>query len=1076
MKLHRLAVFNAGVATLALVATGTLSSAPAMAQIAPGGGEATPQQVQSGAGAPASPTTQAQRGQVPTASDSPTGASLAGAEVAQLPPAQQTNGGADTGGEIVVTGSRLASRGYQAPTPVTVLDQQDVKLSGTQNIETLLGNSPQFVGSQLSGPTANTVPAGAATLNLRGFGDQRNLVLVNGRRFAISGPAQTTDINAVPAALIKRTEVVTGGSSAVYGSDAISGVVNFILRDDFQGVELNVQNTVTEHASTSTKNVDVTAGTNFAEGRGNITASVNYLNRGGYTRGDRGGWATPSLADGCVTNGSFSSTRPGTPLAVPSGQTCLSAGGLPGLIYSGSGTLPNGRFANIPAVGAANSTPGLNAALIAAGLGSISARGFTFDTAGTTARPAVTPGDDYDLGPDAYIIVPQERLLGNVFAHYDFADALTLYGEGTIGNNKVRAQLPATGVSGNFLVNTNNPYLSGPLQNVLRQLDLREAGTTTVTNGTSRVSTTPGDGLAILNINRRINEEGFRTNLSSIDTYRGAVGVRGKIGDVSARFLSNLSYDAYYTYARTVQTDTANGAITLSGFQNGLLSANGAAPLLNIFGANISPAGVAAITVPTRNVTRATQQVAVGSINGELFQMPAGPVDSSAGVEWRRAAASFSPDTRLASGDLSGFNASLPTSGSETAFEQFGEVRVPLLAHTRFAERLTVNGAFRHSNYDLAGVGSVWTYSGGAEYAPVSSITFRGQYQRSIRAPNVGELFGGNSTQGQTLTDPCSNRQPVAGQTSAVRAVCAATGVPAALIFTSEVQPNQFINVIGGGNPNVGAETSDTMTGGVVLTPSFLRGFAFSADYFNIDLKGAIAPAGGNGANVLNLCYNVVQQASSPFCQAITRDPLNGQIAAPGYISATNANTGALKTSGVDLAGSYNFHTSWGLDSDGSRFEIGTNVSWTRSFTSVPVAALSTQNECVGSFGQTCGQPIPEWKGVTRVTWKSGPFVLSLRHRFIDAVTVDSYVLPSRAGRTPPALNSLSNPTIPTQHYFDLSTAIDVNKKFQFNAGVTNVADRDPPIVGSAAPSNNTFAATYDVQGRTFFVGATAKF
>jgi outer membrane receptor protein involved in Fe transport len=1075
MGLHRSAGLTAGVATLALIASGALS-APAAAQIAPGGAEATPQQVQSGAGTPASPATQPQGSQVPTASDAPTGASAASADATQLPPAQQSDGGASIGGEVVVTGSRLASRGYQAPTPVTVLDQQDVKLSGTQNIETLLGNSPQFVGSQLSGPTANTVPAGTATLNLRGFGDQRNLVLVNGRRFAISGPAQTTDVDAVPAALIKRTEVVTGGSSAVYGSDAISGVVNFILRDDFQGLELNAQNTFTEHATTSTKNVDVTAGTNFDGGRGNITASFNYLNRDGYTRGDRGGWATPSLADGCVTAGSFSSTRPGTPLAVPSGQTCLGAGGRPGLIFSGSGTTPNGRFANIPALGAAGTTPAYDAALTAAGLAGIGSRGFTFNDAGTVARPAVTPGDDYDLGPNSYIIVPQERLLGNLFAHYDFSDAFTVYGEGTIGNNKVTAQLPSTGVSGNFLVNVNNAYLSAPLQNVLRQLDLRETGTTTVTNGTSRLSTTPGDGLAVLNINRRITEAGFRTNLSDIDTYRGAVGVRGKIGSVSPGFLSNLSYDAYYSYAKTIETDTANGAISLSAFQKGLLSANGAAPLLNIFGNNISPAGVASIVAPTRNVVRATQQVADASINGELFQMPAGPVDFSAGVEWRRAAASFSPDARLASGDLSGFNASLPTSGSETTFDQFGEIRVPLLAHTRFAERLTVNGAFRHSNYDLSGVGSVWTYSGGAEYAPVSSITFRGQYQRSIRAPNVGELFGGNSTQGQTLTDPCSSRQPAAGQTAAVRAVCVATGVPSALVFTSQVQPDQFINVIGGGNPNVGAETSDTYTGGVVLTPTFLSGFAFSADYFNIDLKGAIAPNGGNGANVLNLCYNVIQQASSPFCQSITRDPLTGQIAAPGYITATNANTGALKTSGVDFVGSYNFHTGWGLDDSGSRFEIGTNLTWTRSFTSVPVAALSTQNECVGSFGQTCGQPIPEWKGVTRLTWKSGPLALSLRHRFIGAVTVDSYVLPTRAGKTAPALNTLTNPVIPTQNYFDLSTSVDIDKRFQINAGVTNIADRDPPIVGSSAPSDNTFAATYDVQGRTFFVGVTAKF
>jgi outer membrane receptor protein involved in Fe transport len=804
--------------------------------------------------------------------------------------------------------------------------------------------------------------------------------------------------------------------------------------------------------------------------------SFDYLNRGGLTRADRAGWATPSLADGCVTSGSFSRDRAGTPFAVPSGSTCRAAGGVPGLVFSGSGTVPDTRIGNIPTVGAANSTPGLNAALVAAGLGNISSRGITFNDAGNAARAATTPGDDYDLGNPAYLIVPQRRLLGNAFAHYDFSDAATLYAEGTVANNKVQAQLASTGVSGNFLVNTNNPYLSPQLQNVLRALDARETGTTTVSNGTSTLTTTPNDGLVALNINRRVNEAGLRTNLTDIDTYRGVVGLRGKIGSVSDHFLSNLSYDVYYSYARTREVDTATGAISLSAFQNGLLSQNGAVPVLDIFGQNLGDAAVASITTPTRNVTVATQQVASANLTGELFQLPAGPVDFNTGLEWRRSAASFSPDGRLASGDLSGFNASLPTSGHETAREVYGELRVPIFAHQRFAERLTVNGAFRYSNYDLSGVGGVWTYSAGVEYAPVRSVTFRGQYQRSIRAPNVGELFGGNTTSGPTLTDPCSSRQPASGQTAAVRAICVATGVPENLVFTSEVQPNQYIFATTGGNPNVGPEKSNTYTAGMVLTPTFLRGFAFSADYYSIDLIGAIAPLGGSPANILNLCYNIVQNASSPFCQAIHRDTSDGQISAPGYITATNANTGALKTSGVDFEGSYNFRTSWGLGGAGSRFEIGTDLTWTRSFTSRPVAALPTENKCVGSFGQTCGQPIPELKGVTRLTWKSGPLTISLRHRFIGAVTVDTYLLPLRSGGAVPAKNSLTNPTIPTQNYFDLSTAIDVARNVQLTAGVTNIADKNPPILGSAAPSDNTFAATYDVLGRTFFLGLTAHF
>jgi hypothetical protein len=220
---------------------------------------------------------------------------------------------------VVVTGSRLAPLGFREPTPVTVVGAEEIKLSGTVNIEQLLGDSPQFVGSQNNGATANTVPGGTATLNLRGFGAQRNLVLVNGRRFAISGPDETTDINTIPAALIQRTEIVTGGSSAVYGSDAITGVVNFIMRDDFEGVELNAQDGFDQHTRTQVYNLDITGGGKFAEGRGNVVVSANFLNRGAISRGDRGDWAFDSLSDGCVTPASSNRSHAGVPVAISSG-------------------------------------------------------------------------------------------------------------------------------------------------------------------------------------------------------------------------------------------------------------------------------------------------------------------------------------------------------------------------------------------------------------------------------------------------------------------------------------------------------------------------------------------------------------------------------------------------------------------------------------------------------------------------------------------------------------------------------------------------------------------------------------
>jgi outer membrane receptor protein involved in Fe transport len=980
---------------------------------------------------------------------------------------------AETVTEVIVTGSRLAARGFKAPTPVTVIGAEEISLSGTQNVETLLNDTPQFLGSQNNGPTANTVPGGTATLNLRGFGAQRNLVLVNGRRYTITGPDQTTDINTVPAALIKRVETVTGGSSAVYGSDAITGVVNFIMKDDFQGVELTGEARGDTHTKTATYTGDLTVGTNFADDRGNVVVALNYLDRGGYTRGDRGGWAVPSMADGCVTASSFSKDRPGTPMAVPGGQTCLSAGGRPGLIFGGSGTIPNGRFVPV----GSPSSPGLTAALAAAGLGGMTGRGFTFNDAGTTARPAVTPGDDYDLGPAAYLVIPQRRWMANASAHYDFNPHVTGYAEAHYSNNRVSMQLPPSGIGGNFLLNTNNPYLTPQLQEVLRQLDLLEVGTVRVTNGTSTMTTTAGDGLAVLNVNRRLPDVGNRTNTADRSAYRSAIGFRGDLGSVSEGFLRNLKYDTYYTYTRTTDTSISGGAASLSKFQAGLLSVGGAPPVLNIFGANLSKAGAASIAVTSTNYTESQQQVLSGSLAGELFDTWAGPIDFSAGAEYRKASARFVPDSFLASGDVSGFNAALPTKGSESVKEVYGEVRVPLLQDSPLGKRASANGAFRYSDYDLKGVGGVWTYSAGGEYAPISDITFRGQFQHAIRAPNVGELFGGNTTSGPSAVDPCSSRQPTAQQTAAVRAVCVATGVPTAAVFTLAVQPNTFINQVSGGNPNVGPEKSDTTTFGVVFQPRFLPGLAFSVDYFKINLDGAIAPLGGGISNTLNLCYNIVQDASSEFCKAITRDPLTGQIAAPGYVTTTNGNTGGLKTSGVDFDGSYRFDLAWGPFGDSSRFEIGSNVTYTDEFTGTPVQALpASKNYCVGAFGPTCGQPIPRWKSISRVTWRSGPATLSLRHRYIGEVTVDTYLLPKRLGATAPDKATLTTPVIKGQSYFDLTGAFDVNDDVTLTAGVRNLFDKDPPIVGSSAPANNTWSATYDVEGRVLYASVTARF
>lgn len=981
------------------------------------------------------------------------------------------------GGEIVVTGSRIATNGFAAPTPVNVVNAEDVKLSGNVNIEKTLAQLPQAVGSQFGTATSNTVPGGFADVNLRGFGSNRNLVLVNGRRFAIYGPEQVTDLNTIPSTLIERVEIVTGGSSAVYGSDAITGVVNFIMRQNFQGLEARGQVNIDAPTGTPVYNVDLTLGGNFADGRGNIVVAGNYLNRGSITRGERGGYAYDSLSDGCVVRGTGSPNHAGVPFSPPAGQSCVAGGGELGFIAGGSGDIPNGRFSGIPAFGGPNAA--LNAAYAAAGLSALGSRGFTFNDAGTAARPQLTPQDDFNLGPDNYLIQPQKRWMINSFGHYDLTDKITAYMELHYSSNEVAARLAPTNVGAPTLFDVNNPYLTPQLQEVFRQLDMAETGPTTVTSGTLTLTNRPGDGLALLTSGRRFSEVGARIAYDKRNTFRGAWGVRGTLGDVSPNVLTDLKWDVYYTYARTEDTGELDNAISRSRLQQAVLSQNGAAPVCNIFGQNINQACIQAISINATNVTTATQQVAQGSLTGNLVKLPAGPVGFSLGFEWRDTSATFRPDSFLASGDVAGFNPGLPTGGSTNVKEVFGELRVPLIHDTRFIQSFAINGAFRYSDYSLSGVGGVWTYSAGADWTVSHDVTLRAQYQRAIRAPNVNELYGGVTRVVGVAIDPCSSRAPVGQQTAAVRAVCVATGVPSNAVFTDSVQPNTIFASDSGGNPNLGAEKSNTVTAGIVLTPQAVRRLYLSIDYFNISLDGAIAQLGGGVQNTLNLCYQVIQDVNSEFCRAVNRNPQTGEINDPYVVKVLNANTGKLQTSGIDFAGRYHLNAGFGFPGLGnhSSFDIESNYTYLIDFTATPVAAIpNLKNYCAGSFGPTCGQPLPVWRGTSRVTWNVGDVSFSVRHRYLGPVTTDRYIVPFRQGSTStPALSSIAYPRLGSVNYIDLSFNWDITKKLEFFAGANNVFDRDPPIT-TQGPNANTFSATYDVLGTEFFMGITAKF
>src|SRR5215469_11205100 len=567
-----------------------------------------------------------------------------------------TTEGKSTVQEVVVTGSRIARQNlFDTPTPVTTVSAQDMRLSGSVDVQRILSETPQFVSATNGGAQSNVVPGGQAYLNLRGLGQVRNLVLVNGRRFTVQGTDLTTDINTIPQALIERTEVVTGGSSAVYGSDAIAGVVNFIMKQNFEGVQVDGHVDFDRITTTPTWSTDITAGSNFDDNRGNVAISMDYLNRGAISRQDVP-YAVPALTDGCVTPASYSNSGPGTPVAGnPTGAKCLSAGGVMGLIASGSADIPNGRFAPLSSsLLPGGSNAALNAAYANAGLAGVGSFGWTYDNAGITARPAQDPQDRYNNSLVNYMQVPQERWMINSFAHYDIAPKVTAYTEFNFSDNTVTALLAPSNADGTFLYNVNNPFASPQLQAVFAQLDAAETGKV-CSSLNSTVCTTANDGIVALSSGRRFVETGDRINVADRESWRFVGGFRGDLGDLSPNWFTDMSYDAYYMFTRTNETDHQPGAISKSHLQANLLSVGGAAPVCNIFGAVMSTACSNAIGITSSNLTHTEMSGGAITLNGTVAKLWAGPVQFALGGEHRYTFAEFDPDFFLSSGDVAGF-------------------------------------------------------------------------------------------------------------------------------------------------------------------------------------------------------------------------------------------------------------------------------------------------------------------------------------------------------------------------------------------------------------------------------------
>lgn len=926
---------------------------------------------------------------------------------------------------IVVTGSRIQRRNVETAAPVAVVAAEEFQLSGTVNVENVVNTLPQVVPGVTS--FSNNPGNGTASLNLRGLGATRTLLLVNGRRWLTYDANQITDLNTIPQFLLESVDVVTGGASAVYGSDALAGVVNFRLKE-VEGVEVGGQYSITEEGDGARYQIHGAIGTDFADGRGNVTAYAEYYNRDEIFQGDRG-FSFFALG--------------GNPLQ----QLGSSLPPETRLTYQGNGDTTGTAF-----------DPNNNLAI--------------FDPVGQI-RDYRTPGDLYNYAPVNYLQLPQERYLLGSNASYEISPALEVYGEVVYSNNRVDAELAPTPILVNTFLDIDSLEANGFVtDNTIAQFRALDA---------SETGTQANDGLINVQVRRRLQEAGGRRNLDERNAFRIVAGARGAINDY-------LSYDAYYLFSRTRNANIQQGNASVSRFTAGV---NGTGPTpLNIFGINtLTPAMVNAFRIQAQNGDVSTLQVITGAISGSFGDFALGsaePVGFAVGAERRILDAAFLPDEFLASGDVAGFNAGSPTAGGYNVNEFFAELNVPYESESGF--RVELNGAARYSDYSLGTVGGVWTYAGGLQVQPIPDITFRGQYQRAVRAPNVNELFQGTAIGFPGANDPCAGDGAGGGPvpTGGLLAVCLANGVPQANIGNNAVlQPDGQIAALFGGNPNLEEETSDSYSIGVVLEPTFIPGLTITADYFDITIDNAITTISLQQA--LDLCFNQAQDLSDSRCLNFvgTRD-------AQGAFGRTNppvlggANIAEFSTSGVDLQVNYSTSVPLSLfTSDGeSRMALQFLGTWTESNDTVPDVTDPTNIvTCAGEFGLTCGEPQASFKWTSRFSWSDGPVTTSVRWRHLSSVVDDD-----------PSVDYIVE-RISAYDLIDLTFSADVNENLTLSAGVNNlfntlpttpVFDANGTVINETnsllqgdfnnSEQANTYPSTFDVLGRDFFVSAMFRF
>lgn len=884
--------------------------------------------------------------------------------------------------QIVITGSRIPRPDVVSNSPINVISSDEIRRSAAVETEQLINTLPQVVGG--FGAQSNNPGNGTATVNLRNLGTVRTLVLMNGRRVVGASNDGVVDLNMIPPALIDRVEVVTGGASAVYGSDAMAGVVNFILKDDFEGFEFGAQYGVTQHGDSERINLDFTAGGNFANGRGNAVAYVNYFDRA-QTLAARRDHAAEFLVDG--------RDAAGNPILVPGGNAVTPQGTIfgPGLVGL------QDQFGN-----------------------TIGTNGIFFAEEGWRAYRT---SDGFNDRPTTNLQLPMERWQASTLVHYDLTPSIRAFGEVSFARTEINSTLGALpmGSSGfipGFQLDLRNPYLDDDLREFLR------------------VNLDPdGDNLVPLNINRRTLESGPRTNDQTRTFWRFVGGFEGT-------FQNGMNWEVFYNQGRNELTERQGGGVVIDRFADMFLTdpddpyrcANGDPDcvVINPFGlGSMTPEMVAYYDTPMTNLNTVEQRQIGANVAGSVFTLPAGDVGVAFGAEYREEEAHFEPDNLYRTGQAISRSAGLqPTGGGYEVGEVFGEIYVPILSGQRWADMLAFEGGVRFSNYSTSG--SVTSYKYGGEYAPFESLKFRGLVQRAVRAPNVTELFSGQNNTAPQATDFCN---ATSDRTAQERAFCIDLGVPPELIDVFQ-QENVQIRTLVGGNPDLFEETSDTWTVGFVYQPQFIPNLQLTVDYYSIEIEDAIAIFGGGLAPTITACRADLS-LTNPFCEPLTTRTPDGQLQ---DVPLLNQNIANISSRGIDFRIDYQ-HVLPGDWGDLAYFIAG-NYLFENEFQGSPVV---NPVDCAGYIsGGSCASANPHWRFTQRLSWNFDPVTVSLRHQYIGTVDDGRIAQANASGANPPLL---AVPSAPEIHYFDLSGAWNVNDRFNIYGAIDNLFDQDPPFL-----------------------------